>query len=121
MSTFNWCKISEEDAEKTLLCAPRCFPGWWWNPRDTRNRGLGEFPDLGALQDARRVLSFTRTLVSVRDLVDQFHKVVFDGDGVLVESEDGRIRTRIGLPTSNRLYPFDGKALSRHAAAVEAR
>ena len=82
---------------------------------------ISEVGDLGALKNARRVLSFTRTLVSVRDLVDQFHKVIFDGDGVLVESVDGRTRTRIGVPTSNRLYSFDGEALTRHAAAVQVR
>ena len=74
--------------------------------------------DLGALKDVRRALWFTRTLVSVRDLVNQFHKVVFDGDGVLVESADVRVRTRIGLPTTNGLYSSDGAALSRHATAV---
>ena len=76
---------------------------------------------MGALRNVRRVLSFTRTLVSVRDLVDQFSRVVFDNDGVTVESEDGRTRTRIGEPTHNRLYSFDGDALKRHATAVRAR
>ena len=86
-----------------------------------RREAIKEMGDLGALKNVRRVSSFTRTLVSVRDLVDQFHRVIFDGDGVLVESADGQIRTRIGLPTPNRLYSFDGSALSRHAAAVEVR
>ena len=78
---------------------------------------VAEIGDLGALENVRRVNSFTRTLVSVRDLVEQFHRVIFDDDGVSVESPDG-IRTLIGRPMRNRLYSYDGDALSRHAVAV---
>ena len=59
--------------------------------------------------------------MSVRDLVDQFGKVIFDADGVTVESADGGTSTRIGEPTVNRLYSFDGDALSKHAAAIDVR
>ena len=79
---------------------------------------IAEIGDLGALKNVRRVNSFTRTLVSVRDLVEQFHRVIFDADGVSVESPDGGIRTLIGRPMRNRLYSYDGDALSRHAVAV---
>ena len=81
---------------------------------------IAEIGDLGPLKNVRRVMSFTRTLVSVRDLVDQFHRVVFDSRGVAVESETGDVRTLIGLPMRNRLYSFDGSALARHAALVTA-
>ena len=63
-----------------------------------------------------------RTGAAVRqDLVDQFSRVVFDDNGVTVESEDGSTRTCIGKPMHNRLYSFDGDALTRHAAAVRVR
>ena len=81
---------------------------------------IAEIGDLGALKNVRRVNSFTRTLVSVRDLVEQFHRVIFDADGVSVESPDGGIRTLIGRPMRNRLYSYDGDALSQHAVAVQA-
>ena len=72
----------------------------------------------GTALNVRRVLSFTRTLVGVRDLVDQFDVVKFDDQGVYVESKDGKVSTRIGAPTENRLYSFDSKALTRHAEAT---
>ena len=81
---------------------------------------ITELGDLGALREVRRVRSFTRMLVGVRDLVDQFHVIRFDRDGVHVETQDGKIRTRIGRPTANRLYSFNGAALARHARAVVA-
>ena len=81
---------------------------------------IAEIGTLGALKDVRRVMSFTRTLVSVRDLVDQFDVVKFDRDGVHVQSMDGQVSTCIGKPTENRLYGFNGKALSEHAGAIDA-
>jgi len=79
---------------------------------------IAEIGTLGALKDVRRVMSFTRTLVSVRDLVDQFDVVRFDIDGVHVQSPDGKVSTCIGKPTENRLYGFNGKALSEHAGVI---
>jgi hypothetical protein len=80
-----------------------------------KRESVAEIGDLGALRNVRRVRSFTRTLVGVRDLVDQFHEVRFNRDGVHVVSKDGHVATKIGDPTRNRLYSFDGSALSKHA------
>ena len=86
-----------------------------------KSEPIAEIGTLGALRDVRRVMSFTRTLVSVRDLVDQFDSVTFDKHGVHVESADGRVSTCIGRPTENRLYGFNGDALARHANEVDTR
>ena len=70
---------------------------------------------------SQRVNSFTRTLVSVTDLVDQFEAVRFDKSGAHVETKgpDGRVvSTLIGRPTASRLFGFDDVALSRHARKI---
>ena len=76
--------------------------------------------DLGPLVGVKEVKSFSRTLVSVTDLVEQFGRVVFDSEGVRVQTQGaqkGRPQesTLIGRPTANRLYSFDLEALQRHA------
>ena len=83
-----------------------------------RTEPIAETGDLGVLRGVQRVNSFTRTLVSVTDLVDQFEAVRFDKSGAHVETKgsDGRIvSTLIGRPTASRLFGFDDAALSRHA------
>ena len=84
---------------------------------------IAEIGDLGALKGARRVMSFSRTLVGAMDLVDQFDEARFNRRGVHVvtQTPDGReVVTRIGRPTLNRLFSFDGDALRRHAAKLGA-
>ena len=68
---------------------------------------------LGPLQGVRKVNSFQRTLVSVRDLVEQFGSVRFDDQGVHLVTDSGK-STRIGATLPNRLYSFDLDALARH-------
>ena len=83
---------------------------------------VAKIGDLGPLRGARKVQSFDKTLVSVTDLVEQFGRVVFDTDGVAVETKGGEskesLSTYIGKPTANRLYKFDLEALERHQAKV---
>ena len=83
-----------------------------------RTEPITEAGDLGVLRDVQRVNSFTRTLVSVQDLVDQFEAVRFDKRGAHVRTKGpgGRIvSTLIGRPTASRLFGFDDAALGRHA------
>ena len=79
---------------------------------------VAEIGDLGPLKNARKVKSFDKTLVSVTDLVEQFGRVVFDVEGVTVETQadnlESKVSTNIGKPTSNRLYKFDISALEKH-------
>ena len=86
---------------------------------------VSEVGDLGPIKGAKKVRSFNRTLVSVTDLVEQFGRVIFDSDGVKVETKRGpkskRIRTVIGTPTLNRLYKFDQAALQNHADRIVGR
>ena len=79
---------------------------------------ITEIGSLGPLRGARRVNSFTRTLVSVRDLVEQFGPVRFDEDGVHISTSDGKT-AKIGRPLSSRLYSFDLKSFSRHVRGKE--
>ena len=68
-------------------------------------------------------MSFSRTLVGAMDLVDQFDEVRFNWKGVHVvtQTPSGKeVATRIGSPTLNRLFSFDGDALRRHAAKLGA-
>ena len=59
-------------------------------------------------------------LVSVMDLAEQYGSVVFDVDGVCVETDGHRV-TRIGDAMSSRLYSFDLPALKRHKVRWGAR
>ena len=73
---------------------------------------------LGSISGARRVNSFKRTLVSVTDIVQQFGSVLFDKDGAYllsVSTLGTPIISQIGQGTPERLYSFDGAALTAHA------
>ena len=69
-----------------------------------------------------KVDSFTRTLVGVRDLADQFGGVYFDSEYVYVVSKTGDeiIWTELGKATETRLYSFDLEALEKHVESCEA-
>ena len=77
-------------------------------------------------------MSFSRSLISVRDLVDQYGGVWFDADGVHVVTLPGgesdvadlvggrnATVTKIGMPTSARLYSFDIEQLEAHQRNVD--
>ena len=66
--------------------------------------------DIGALRNVRKVDSFTRTLVSVRDLVEQFGTVSFTRRGVFIRRRGKN--SLIGEPLPNRLYSFNLDALN---------
>ena len=92
-----------------------------------RREEVSQIGDLGPLIGVRKVDSFTRTLVSVRDLVDQFGSVVFDSKGVHLRTCEtdattgaagSCVGTQIGRPTIQRLYSFDVEALIKHAARI---
>ena len=92
-----------------------------------RREEVSQIGDLGPLIGVRKVDSFTRTLVSVRDLVDQFGSVVFDSKGVHLRTCEtdattgaagSCVDTQIGRPTIQRLYSFDVEALIKHAARI---
>ena len=71
---------------------------------------------LGSLRNVQKVNSFTRTLVSVADLVEQFGVVMFDTSGAYLGSKyrGKTLITKIGSSTPDRLYRFDQPALERH-------
>ena len=78
---------------------------------------------MGPLKGVRRVTSFQRTLVSVKDLVEQFGPVLFNRDGVYLASrgmKDKSFITKIGSCTPERLYSFDVSALTTHSARMRA-
>ena len=91
---------------------------------------IAEEGRLGPLSHVKKVESFSRSLISVRDLVDQYGGVWFDSDGVHVVSFDkgdgqpfvarGATVTRVGEPTRARLYSFDIAQLEsqQHAAGI---
>ena len=96
-----------------------------------RREAIAQEGKLGPISGAKKVPSFARTLISVRDLVEQFGTVVFDKEGVHVVSIDkegdlreclrarrGSVSTTIGAPTKQRLYSFDIEALADHAQRV---
>ena len=80
---------------------------------------------MGPLRNVQKVNSFPRSLISVRDLVEQYGGVWFDAAGVhVVTLEEGSALktlkssganvTRIGEPTTARLYSFDIAQLEEH-------
>ena len=96
-----------------------------------RREAIAQEGKLGPIWGAKKVPSFARTLVSVRDLVEQFGTVVFDKEGVHVVSIDkegelreclrsrrGSVSTTIGAPTKQRLCSFDIEALVDHTQWV---
>ena len=70
------------------------------------------------------MLSFSRSLISVSDITDLYGSVIFNSSGASIISN--AIDPTTGLPfstqiatrTPERLYEFDGAALSRHISAV---
>ena len=83
---------------------------------------IAEVGSLGPLENVQKVNSFTRTLVSVADLVEQFGIVIFDAEGAHIASNwgDEAIITQVGRSTEDRLYRYDGKALERHIVRLPA-
>ena len=81
---------------------------------------IAQVGKLGPLT-ARKVRSFDRTLVSVRDLVDKYGGVYFDSSGVHLVSLVGNkfVTSTIGAPTQARLYSFDLKGLLNHDNKVK--
>ena len=79
--------------------------------------------ELGPLEDAQKVMSFARILVSVADLVRKYGVTAFDEKGVHVVSKcrDGTlVSTQIGEKTRERLYSFDLRRLESHDLTVRA-
>jgi hypothetical protein len=73
--------------------------------------------DMGPMKGVRQVSSFQRTLVSVKDLVEQFGPVLFNNDGVYLASRGTQGKSfisKIGSCTPERLYTFDVAALTEH-------
>ena len=67
------------------------------------------------------VKSFTRTLVAVSDLADQFGGVYFNSKGVYIitRKESGkRVTTCVGRRNMSRLYNFDIGALHDHSESL---
>ena len=97
-----------------------------------KSENIVEEGRLGPLLNAKKVMSFSRSLISVRDLVDQYGGVWFDADGVhvvtlrggesgvadLVGGRNATV-TKIGMPTSARLYSFDIEQLEAHHRDVD--
>ena len=130
MSSFydTLCDIVDSGASftfvsgKTKLTNGRPTEGYV-HVADGRKQKIEEIGDYGSLRNARRVASFQRTLVSVSDLVEQYGRVLFDGEGVHVctpaeAAKNGYIKTKIGEPTQQRLFSFDSKQLKRHVRRV---
>ena len=95
---------------------------------DGRRENVHETGTLGPLTNVKKVRSFPRSLISVRDIVEKFGGVYFDGRGVhVVTLVDGvsigdltggdgvKSVTEIGQTTPARLYSFDIDRLADHA------
>ena len=84
---------------------------------------VGLIGDMGPLKGVRQVSSFQRTLVSVKDLVEQFGPVLFNNEGVYLASrgtKDQSFITKIGSCTPERFCTFDVSALTSHNSRVRA-
>ena len=81
-----------------------------------RKEKIVERGDLGPLSGARKVNSFSRTLVSVVDTAEQVGDVLFTPKDAWVVNVvgDEAIKTKIATRTRSRLYSFDIIALERH-------
>ena len=81
---------------------------------------IAEVGDLGPLKNVQKVNSFTRTLVSVADLVEQFGVVMFDRTGAYLSSCRGKeaFISKIGSYTGDRLFRFDQSSLAKHASRL---
>ena len=80
-----------------------------------QSEDIAEMGGLGPLM-ARKVKSFDRTLISVRDLVDKYGGVFFDTEGVHLTTHigDDLVCSNIGAANSQRLCGFDLKGLQGH-------
>ena len=105
--------------EGTSLAGVRAGRGYVSVANGQRER-IAEIGDLGPLRDVQKVNSFTRTLVSVADLVEQFGIVMFDRTGTYLGScwGDEALISKIGSYTGDRLYRFDQSSLTKHAAKL---
>ena len=81
---------------------------------------VAEEGKVGPIANAKKVESFSRSLISVADLVDQYGGVYFDPGGAhVISSKDGKVViTSIGNLTRSRLYALDLPGLVRHAEEV---
>ena len=117
------CAIVDSGASFTYVHAKqaleRARPGSGYvRVANGQREAITEIGELGPLTGAQKVGSFTRTLVSVSDLTEQFGVVIFDKNAVHVGSEDGALITKIGDLTPQRLYSFDLDALEGHALGI---
>ena len=100
---------------------------------DGRRENVHETGTLGPLTNVKKVRSFPRSLISVRDIVEKFGGVYFDGRGVhVVTLGDGvsigdltggdgiKCVTEIGQTTPARLYSFDIDQLEAHRQSCSA-
>ena len=80
-----------------------------------QSEDIAEMGRLGPLM-ARKVKSFDRTLISVRDLVDKYGGVYFDEEGVHLITHLGEdlICSTIGAANAQRLYGFNLTGLQDH-------
>ena len=107
--------------EGTPLEGARAGRGYVSVANGQRER-IAEIGDVGPLKNVQKVNSFTRTLVSVTDLVEQFGVVMFDRTGAHLGScwGDEALISKIGSCTGDRLYRFDQTSLTKHAAKLPA-
>ena len=91
--------------------------GFVWTA-DGQRSAIVEVGNAGPLKGAKRVNTFTRPLISVGELTEQFGGVLFDRGHVYVVSRCGEttISTCIGKRNEARLYTFDVQALAEHQA-----
>ena len=84
-----------------------------------RSEEISQQGRVGPLEKCKKIRSFTRSLISVRSLSDQFGGVYFDSGNVYVVTASGvskPVVTSIGRSNEARLYSFDIEALEDHAA-----
>ena len=100
--------------ESVTLMNPRSGGGDVWVANGQKEE-VKETGWLGPLV-ARKVSSFPRALISVRDLVDALGAIMFNEEGVhaLTTMENDVAVTRIGVPLESRLYSFDLPAVIQH-------
>ena len=100
--------------DKVQLSNPMPGIGKVW-VANGQSQNIAEMGELGPLM-ARKVKSFDRTLISVRDLVDKYGGVYFDAEGVHLITHIGEdlVCSTIGAANSQRLCGFDLKGLQDH-------
>ena len=100
--------------DKVQLSNPMPGNGKVW-VANGQSEDIAEMGGLGPLM-ARKVKSFDRTLISVRDLVDKYGGVYFDAEGVHLITHIGEdlVCSTIGAANSQRLCSFDLKGLQDH-------